>query len=108
MTLDKNARFVMGLKLFKSSLSIDVFLIFGCRRPSLSASGKTPSCSEELTSVVITGSSSLRQDFRVLVGIGWEGHDLEGDLSITVRTVSIVISLNSEKKLVHDLVLISA
>ena len=78
-------------------MSIDVFLIFECRRPSLSASGKTPSCSEEL-SVVITGSSSLRQDFRVLVGIGSEGHDLEGELSITVRTVSIVTSLNSEKK----------
>ena len=61
MTFDKNARFVMGLKLFKSSLSIDVFLILGCRRPSLSASGKTPSCSEELTSVVITGSKQFIQ-----------------------------------------------
>jgi hypothetical protein len=98
----------MGLKLFKFSLSIDVFLIPGYRRPSLSASGKTPSCSEELTSVVITGSSSFRQDFKVLVEIGSEGHYLEGDLSITVRTVSTVTSLNSEKKLVQDLVLISA
>ena len=108
MTFDKNARFVMGLKLFKSSLSTDVFLILGCRRPSLNASGETPSCSEELTSVVTTGSSSFRQDFRVLVGIGLEGHDLEGDLPMTVRTVSTLTSLNSEKKLVQDLVLIAA
>ena len=93
MTFDKNESFVMGLKLSKSSLSIDVFSILGYKRTSLSASEKMPSCSEELTSIVITGSSSFRQDFKVVVGIG-----SESDLSITMRTISTVTSFNSEKK----------
>ena len=40
---------------------------------------------------VITGSS--RQDFKVRVGIGLDGHDLEEDFSMISCTASVVTSL---------------
>ena len=54
-----------------------------------------PFLSEELMIVVINGRSSLRQVFRVLVGIGSRGQDLEGAFRIVFRTVSIDTSSNS-------------
>ena len=72
----------------KSSLSSDIFLIFGSIRPSLKAVGKTPFCREELIEVVIAGSNYTIQVFRNRVGIGSEGHHLGGDFSIILRILS--------------------
>ena len=52
----------------------------GRTRPSLKATGKKPLRSDELTMMVIGASNSLRQAFRVRVGMGSEAHDLEGEI----------------------------
>ena len=90
-----NARFVIGRKLEKSFGSSVAFLMTGRRRLSLKAVGKIPSRIDEFTMAVIIGSSSSRQAFRIRVGMGSRGHDLEGEARMVLRTVSMDTSLNS-------------
>ena len=86
---------MIGRKLEKSSGSRVIFLMEGRRRPSLKAVGKIPFRSDELTTAVITGSNSSRQAFKVRVGRGSVGHDLEGESWMVFRTVSRDTSLST-------------
>ena len=62
----------------------------------------------ELTRVPITGSSSSKQDIKVQVGIGSEGHDFTGDFSIISHTTFEVTSVNFANEQLEDCIMSSA
>ena len=86
-----NAILVIGLKFSSSSLSRVVSLIFRQTAPSLKALGKIPLSNDELTRVIITGTSFFVHAFRVRVGMGSRGDDFERDFLISSCTILILV-----------------